>query len=235
MTNGPIATNPVGKQIERLREKLLDLSTRNRLLNFTHKEPSRQHIRIVDELPDLVFASLVDEKQLTFQAVPDPEDDFPEEQTPRFKSALRKAKLEDPLYLKAVEDLGPDPSTRSMRKLEVDLRNRVREQLGYFPRPSAADRTAADVARSLGIDPSPDLPRPHPTAAPHTRHTDQFLQTAHFQERMDAVLSGINQEAKKALEEAGVNMLFAAFGFLEWYDSDTSERKLHAPLLLLPL
>ena len=33
----------------------------------------------------------------------------------------------------------------------------------------------------------------------------------------------------------GVSTLFLAFGFLEWYESDDSDKKAYAPLLLLPV
>jgi hypothetical protein len=33
----------------------------------------------------------------------------------------------------------------------------------------------------------------------------------------------------------GVSTLFLAFGFLEWYEADDSDKKAYAPLLLLPV
>ena len=49
----------IQKALLKVRQKLLDLSKRNRLLNF--KETARS-IRIVDELPDQVFKTLVTDK-----------------------------------------------------------------------------------------------------------------------------------------------------------------------------
>ncbi|MCP4653884.1 MAG: DUF4011 domain-containing protein, partial [bacterium] len=46
----------VSATLERIRQKLLDLTLRNRLLNYTERARS---IRIVDELPDAVFHDLV--------------------------------------------------------------------------------------------------------------------------------------------------------------------------------
>src|SRR5258707_1000254 len=40
---------------------------------------------------------------------------------------------------------------------------------------------------------------------------------------------------KLAEQEMGLSTLFMAFGFVEWYDSDASEKKALAPLLLLPV
>ena len=41
-------------------------------------------------------------------------------------------------------------------------------------------------------------------------------------------------EARLAEQEAGLSTLFLACGFLEWYESDDSDKPLFAPLLLLP-
>lgn len=56
--------------LDALREKLLDLSTRNRLLSFRHSRSNC--IRIVDELPDQLFAELMDGKSFSLVAVPEP-------------------------------------------------------------------------------------------------------------------------------------------------------------------
>ncbi|MNQ81445.1 hypothetical protein D3C85_964680 [compost metagenome] len=42
--------------LEKLRSRLLDLSARNRLLNFSHAR-SKRFVRIIDELPDHLFES----------------------------------------------------------------------------------------------------------------------------------------------------------------------------------
>lgn len=56
--------------LERLKRKLLDLSRRNNLLNF---KASRSSIRIVDELPDVIFEHLVDKgKSMVLKPLPDP-------------------------------------------------------------------------------------------------------------------------------------------------------------------
>ena len=44
--------------IERLRTKLLDLTTRNPLLNYRHSDRARAQVRAVDELPDVLYRRL---------------------------------------------------------------------------------------------------------------------------------------------------------------------------------
>ncbi|MGC5074995.1 DUF4011 domain-containing protein, partial [Escherichia coli] len=57
--------------LEAMRKKLLDLTSRNRLLNFpiTQKGSS---LRIVDELPEQLYETLCSEIQMEFAPVPDP-------------------------------------------------------------------------------------------------------------------------------------------------------------------
>jgi len=62
----------VREGLESLRKRLLDLSKRNKLLNFRHSNKSS--LRVVDELPDELFRRLtVQEAKLAFKPVPDPE------------------------------------------------------------------------------------------------------------------------------------------------------------------
>lgn len=56
--------------LESIRLRLLDLTNRNRLLNFRHT--MRSSLRVVDELPDQLFEVLADGKELRFKPVPRP-------------------------------------------------------------------------------------------------------------------------------------------------------------------
>ncbi|AHE97556.1 DUF4011 domain-containing anti-phage protein Hhe [Thioalkalivibrio paradoxus] len=56
--------------LESLRRRLLDLTARNRLLNFTHGRAG--NVRVIDELPNELHRLLLSETELRFSAVPDP-------------------------------------------------------------------------------------------------------------------------------------------------------------------
>lgn len=56
--------------LEKIRARLLDLTNRNRLLNFRHTRASS--IRIVDADPDVIFARLLDGEEIPFRHVPEP-------------------------------------------------------------------------------------------------------------------------------------------------------------------
>ena len=65
----PVSDSP--ESLEKLRSRLLDLSARNRLLNFSHAR-SKRFARIIDELPDQLFESLTSEQTMRFAPVPEP-------------------------------------------------------------------------------------------------------------------------------------------------------------------
>ncbi len=65
----PASDSP--ESLEKLRSRLLDLSARNRLLNFSHTR-SKRFARIIDELPDHLFETLTAEQTMRFAPVPEP-------------------------------------------------------------------------------------------------------------------------------------------------------------------
>lgn len=56
--------------LENLRKRLLDISARNRLLNFRHTKTAS--LRAVDELPDQLVEMLLSDTEMSFEAVPEP-------------------------------------------------------------------------------------------------------------------------------------------------------------------
>jgi hypothetical protein len=164
----------VGESIERLRTRLLDLSARNRLLNYRH--PKGRCIQIADEPNvNLVFDRLyVDGKGVPFKYVPEPSPDTYENKRPEAK-----------LY-----------------------------------------------AARVGISTSFEFPA-NPAGSNGRRL--HGIQTLLYPADLERQLRKIASEAKTAVEETGTNMLFLVFGFLEFYDSEDSERPMLAPLLSLPV
>jgi hypothetical protein len=217
--------------IEQYRSKLLDLSSRNPLVNFKHSDRSRSHIRLVDEIPEILFSKLEAGRELTFEPVPDPVLIADDEREPDFETALRKAKRTDVEYQEAATKLGPSPSERQKRKLERQLRDRVRLDLGMEPFTPALD--PEDVARKIGINPAYDLPQNNGHSARHFR--DLKIQTLFFREDLDRKLSSLRDSARVLLNDAGLNALYCAFGFLEYYVSDATDERRIAPLVFCPV
>jgi hypothetical protein len=222
------------KLYEQLRLKLLDLSKKNPMLNYRFGARSRRHLQVVDEVLEEVYRNLVGEDAaLKIAFLQEPDDIPPEEKTEDFISALEHAKVSDIEYLTKLEELeqaGRDDDT-ALAAIERELRTKVRAQLGLPLRPRRTDINRADHARSLEIDPSPEL-QPERSKPSHDDHS---LQTLKYPDELESVMEKISNDARLAEQEMGVSTLFLAFGFLEWYEDDNSDKKAYAPLLLLPV
>jgi hypothetical protein len=157
--------------LERIRARLLDLTNRNRLLNFRHTP--RSSLSIAGVLPDALFNTLIEGEAVAFKSVPEPK--------------------------------GPGPKPK-----------------------------VVDYARQIGLPISVDLPEPTTLPVAHGSRAGQ-LQTLHYPNDLEAILRRISYTARTAIEESGTKMLHLIFGFLEWFESESSDQSHLAPLLLVPV
>lgn len=67
------------------------------------------------------------------------------------------------------------------------------------------------------------------------RHIDTKLQSSLSEEHLFLSLLKIHTEAETYIQEQGVNVLFLALGFLQWYEADAADKLRKAPLLLVPV
>src|SRR6266403_382024 len=69
----------IREAIAKLRLKLLDLTNRNRLLNFKFTDASKKYVRVVDEIPGHLYSKLTGDNakdaRLYFAALPEPPPD----------------------------------------------------------------------------------------------------------------------------------------------------------------
>jgi hypothetical protein len=68
-TVDPSKAELVRRGLENIRRRLLDLTNRNKLINFRH---TRSSLRIVDIDLDSVYQNLLDDKKFPFVFVPEP-------------------------------------------------------------------------------------------------------------------------------------------------------------------
>jgi hypothetical protein len=207
------------KAVLELRKRLLDLSNRNRLLNYKHRDTARQ-VRLVNTSLNFIQTALSNANSLRITGLP-----APNKTEAEFESALALARLTDEEYLDALSSLDDD-GDKVNDTAENVLAAKVRAQLGLGPA-EHAKRTVEQVAKALGIATNFDLPI--------EADTNAALQALLFEEPLERKLSAIRDEALSSLQERGVNTLYCALGFLEWYESDDSAKALHSPLLLLPI
>lgn len=219
----------IGRVIQELRQRLIDTSKRNPLVNFRHPTRSKRMIRVIDEVPALTFDKLTAGTPLRFTPVPDPELHPADENTPEFKKHLAEARKTDPLYLEAIATADPRIKPTANYEIERPLRDRLRAKL-EMPAWTRIDNPQ-DQARLLGIPTDYELP----LSSTEPRHKEKRLQVLMFDEEMADLLHDLSRTADGILDDSGVWVLHAAFGFLEWSETRESQETHLAPLLTLPV
>jgi len=228
----------VSECVEKYRKKLLDTSKRNNLISFRHSERSRQHVRLIDELPDFLYGQFLNAKTFTFKPLPEEDQIPPDEKTNVFKRLLEQAKLTNEEYCEAMDAVDEDEegALDQIKKIEHDLRNKIRADLGLPIWPNQQGLSNLEAAKKHGLNPSYEMP--FPTEEDQEKpegHVDKYIQTLLKPEEMGRKLSGVASYVRSDIEESGVNTLYAAFGFLQWYEAEHSDKACIAPLLLLQL
>jgi very-short-patch-repair endonuclease len=222
----------VRQKIEALRPKLLDLSRRNPLIATKLGLRTSSHIRVVDELPDILFYNLSNNQEMRLMPLPAIEDDPRDEQSAEFNAALSNARLVDEFYLADSEKISPDAhdALDKSRALERQLKDRVREQLGMPPRAAKTETNLLQHARNNGITPSYDLPRADEQHE-DGRHNDTNIQTLLLPKDLERKLNGLTSKCRTWIQETGINVLHIAYGFLEWSERGETETSF-APIIL---
>ena len=228
------------REIARLREKLLDLTRRNGLLNFRHSRGGA-FVRVVDELPDGLLETLRN-GEMGFEPLPDPESEPADERTETFQNAMAIGRLTDETYLAATAELGEaEADTEKLAEADEALRHRVRASLGLPRLDGGKKLDIAELARANGFDPSFELRR-----SPHRDAELDGLTPAHLDDDRIRILLTRSQaerrlrtifDRNRTLEnETGIHTLQIALGFVEWTDpKQPSAGPCHAPLLTMPL
>ena len=165
------------EKLRRFQERTLDLTARNRRIDSKFNSRTKQHFRIIDEVPEDVYDN-INRFSMSFAPLPPiekkpsdkikREDDLqiellpPIEKEPRdetganFKEKLKLAKHTDIEYLNKIDSVQGNPDEKY--KLERGLKNRVREELG-MSKFHGKDISLADHAKKHGINPDYELPK----------------------------------------------------------------------------
>ncbi len=222
----------VKAKVANLRPKLLDLSRRNPLLSTSFSLKSNSLIRVVDELPDVLFYKLNNGQKMRIVPLPDIDDDPKDEGASAFRNAVSNARITDDVYLAELEavDTDADDYLDQMRTIERALKDRVRDELGMEIRPNRTQINLIQHARNNGITPSYDLPLPS-VRHQDGRHSDSDIQTLLLPKDLERKLDAINSKCRTWIQETGINVLHIGYGFLEWSEPN-QPKTAFAPLLL---
>ena len=229
------------ERLGQLRTRLLDLTGRNKLLNFRHATRSGKMLRIIDERIELIAEKLDEGALLALEGIPAPAGPT-REQEEKLEAALKAAMRSDSGYLAEVEALrqlheGGVPELEMEPPLAA-LRARVAAKCKL---PNVKRVSIDELARQLGICPEVDLGerltaglpgdggQTEPAAA---KHTDRTLRVLARDDELDAQGTGLYRESVASMQERGFNNLHLCMGFLEWYSADEPDKAMLAPLLL---
>ena len=174
----------ITSDISSTRRKLLDLSGRNRLLNFKHT--GSKILRLVNKLPNFIYADLMSSAD-----------------------ADQNGLLISPVSLPKRNEY-PAMEAQNLKKIDVKVH-----------------------ASKLGINTEYEMLATGASEEDHNK--DYKLQTLLYPKDMDRVVRRITSEARTAIEESGVNMLFLCLGCLKWSDHDDSKKFYYAPLIMVPI
>lgn len=216
--------------LEGFRNKLLDLTTRNSLLNLGLKsQRSARFLRFVDCNLQSVLDGLSSGRQYNLGGLPEPpKEKQPEPEDEEVESALNQARASDPLYQQILENEGKDEATKiALAQANDRLQAIVLEELGKAAKDLQAGKNLTVWAEKQGINPSYALPLKKGKKVHQGPITALLLDP-----RLERVAESIRKKAQSSIEETGNNILYMAFGCLEWSEKN---KKYHAPLILLPV
>ena len=217
--------------LEGLRNKLLDLTTRNNLLNLSlNDKRTRRLIRFVHSDLQGTLNALCSGSTLPLIALPDPpEKELREVNDDEFEAALAKARLEDPLYQQILNDSAEDKGiSPALASAEDRLRSQVREELENSSKKKRSSPNLSRWAEEQGIS----LHMSCHVKVPGGPERAAELETLLLGARLERVAEAIRKQALSSIEETGNNILYLTFGGLSW---NVKDKELFAPLILLPV
>jgi len=243
----------IARALDAWKRRLLDLSKRNRALNFRMTRVSTVAVR--DERPAEVFRRLyLAEKPMRFQAAAPPvsavtaKDGVTADATDMMSPPPDgRADGSDAAASIVPPGTGSMPSSSSTAEKAdgsaspdhvPEAGSAARPAgAGAFPSTGNAEVEAADGFDGAGEE---DLSAaaefaPYEVSSLEEKHRDDVLQTTSPPDRLDIQLRRIDEQARETREEQGVNALFLALGMLHYRESKDSEQVFRAPLVLLPV
>ena len=209
--------------LEELKNKLIDTSRRNKLINY--KKPSKsKNLKIIDESSEFIYDFLVKkEGKFKFVAIPELNIDGKKIEILKKKRDNYKKQLEENKVAQGSDRLHV---SRSIENLEQEISEMQRQAL----------LTPEERAKDLGFNVSSELPDiDMNNGNVDEKHTDDSLQTLHYPNEMEKILQVIERNARSIIEETGSNMLYLVLGILKWQEAKHSEHENKSPLITIPV
>lgn len=188
---------PLYRQLERMRSRLLDLSAANALLNY--RFPEKSSLQLVDEIPSQIFSRLLEGKRMKFAPM------RPVVPAPGTRAVgTRRGDGPDLFSSEGIRQSAPPPEPPPTYS-------------GPRRGPKQAEAKVLHAARAHGINASYELHAVSASAS--TRHRDDRLQTLLWATELEQRLRKLHREAQLSIQETGANKLHLMLGFVEWRDT----------------
>ena len=242
--------------LEQIRKKLLDLSKRNRLINYRRPHKSK-NLKIIDESPEFIYKFLVkDERSFRFKSIPYPT------QMPEYLSLVNEQKEVEELLVSlsfskkkiVVVDkwnkiketkckiicMNPSKVAVKFQKYRAEkeyLEERLNEVKKKIEKIEAQQNFSVESqAKAMNLVVSSEMPEIELDDKNNFDiHIDDFLQTLHYADELEKVLKNIEQHSRSIMEVTGSNMLYLILGVLEWREKDDTEKVIKSPLITIPV
>jgi superfamily I DNA and/or RNA helicase len=212
------------KGINELRDKLIDTSRRNKLINYKRPNKSK-NLQIIDESAEFIYNYLVKEEgKFKFKFIPEPL--ITKEDLAKLDEELQEHKEE----LKE----STKNNNESSKKQLIFIIDGLEEEKKELQRQALL--TAEERAKELGYDISKELPEIDLNNSNiEEKYTDDSLQTLHYPNEMEKILTSIERDSRTIIEETGSNMLYLILGLLKWKEAKNSEEYNNSPLITIPI
>lgn len=231
MPPNPQTVAAVRTRLERWKRQLIDLTRRNRLLNYRPTKVST--VEVVDEVPQAVVRQILEGSRFFFDPVP--EEENTEDPTTPDETAQAEA---DGTPRTRMSEENKEIETDASREAAGQRLRDEAEDDAERPSPANEDGDQAEeptlTARDRSRIRGEEIRRTRGQVLDE-RHTDDRLQTPHSEKVLKRNLLRIYRTAASSIEEQGVNTLFLAVGMLKWYEDPESDVVNRAPVLLVPV
>ena len=185
-----------------LSRKLIHLSGNDFINKKLSGHGKGRIFNVCDEIPQFVLNRLQSGKKFKIKGLDEYDESHADELKEEFQLGWKK-KLKDSLL--AEED---------MNEIEIrEYKDELRTELGMKP------------SDELLIDSKVDLPWLDSGESGLGKHEDEFLQTDIPIESLNQVISKMEKERLSFQREKGLQVLYIAFGFLEWTSINAALKK----------
>ena len=186
-------SNTLSEILNRFRERLLDITNRNKMVNSNFQARSKQHFRFIDEIPNILYQKLF--KGMQFLPLPLPKKELLDENTKEFKDLYTLLQNTDEEYLKGIQKIEQSENVdvnQEIENIERKLKDIVRVQL-KLPKININPHDLSSIAKANNLNPDFELPIENKAENIKNKHSDSKIQTLMLPDELERYLKNIRR------------------------------------------